>query len=54
MNRKQNPVGLLAALAAVIPWALSLVGVDAVDPNVAQSLAFLALTAVSYFSPRNV
>ena len=49
---KQRPVGTLAALALVIPWAAKLVGVD-VDPNTAYSLALLALTAVSYFTPRN-
>ena len=47
-----RPVGTLAALALVIPWAAKLVGVD-VDPDTGYSLALLALTVVSYFTPRS-
>lgn len=50
---KNRPVGTLAALALVIPWVASLVGVS-VEPNIGYSIALLLLTVVSYFTPRNV
>ena len=50
---KEHPVGTLAALALVIPWVASLVGLD-VEPNVGYSIALLILAVVSKFTPRNL